>query len=116
MRVAIFSLLLFFFSGCTITTYQQHQLDPIFTEEYHDPVRIMIYPTPRYGSYYYRNSYIHRPLVRVPKHYHYHNGIRVHKKNYWSKTTKHPQPKKESTTERRHNWRHRRKQQNSKGR
>ena len=109
MRFTILTLILLL-GGCTVTTYQPRIAEPLIIERHQDPVRIIVYPTPRYGSYYYRNSYIHRPVVRVPKHYHYHNGIRVHKKNYWSKTTKHPQKE----TERIHNWRQRRKQQNSK--
>ena len=114
MRIAIFSLILFFFSGCTITTYQHY--DPFnrrIIEEYHEPVRIVVYPIPRYRTPYYYN---YRPIVKTPKHYHYHNGIRVHKKNYWSKTTIHPQRKLNKQTERRHNWRQRRKQQSSKAR
>ena len=110
MRFAILTLILFF-SGCNITTYQHRLSEPIIIEEYHDPVRVVIYPRRYVPPYRYYNY--HKPItIRKPAYYH--NGIRVHKKNYWSKTT--PRRKETSTQERRHNWRQRKKQQNSKGR
>ena len=112
MRFAILTLILFF-SGCNITTYQHRLSEPIIIEEYHDPVRVVIYPRRYVPPYRYYNY--HKPItIRKPAYYH--NGIRVHKKNYWSKTTIHPQRKLNKQTERRHNWRHRRKQQSSKAR
>ena len=100
MRSIILSLILFLFTGCTITTY--HPVDPIVYE----PVRVVVYPVPRYRTpIYYNNYYWRAPMkTRTVRKY---NGIRVHKKNYWSKTDRHPQPTRKSNTERRHNWRQR---------
>ena len=100
MRSIILSLILFLFTGCTITTY--HPVDPIVYE----PVRVVVYPVPRYRTpIYYNNYYWRAPMkTRTVRKY---NGIRVHKKNYWSKTDRHPQPTRKSNTERRPNWRQR---------
>ena len=80
MRSIILSLILFLFTGCTITTY--HPVDPIVYE----PVRVVVYPVPRYRTPIYYNKY----YCRAPM-----------------KTDRHPQPTRKSNTERRHNWRQR---------
>ena len=82
MRFAILTLILFF-SGCTVTTY--HHPRPIIIEEVYHPRHIIIHSPYRY----YNNSYTRRNSIK--RKIRYHNGVRVYRKNYWSKTTKHPQ-------------------------
>jgi len=58
----------------------------------------MIRPIPRYRapihySNYYRRAPMKNKTVRR------HNGVRVYRKNYWSKTTKHPQPERRKLQE-----------------
>ena len=93
MKVSILSiLLLLLIPSCTITTYQ-YPTNPLYIENYHDPYRIMIQPILRYRQPIYYNNYYRRTPMKnrtVRKH----NGVRVHQKNYWSKTTKHPQPER----------------------
>ena len=96
-------ILLLLFTSCTITTYQ-YPTDALIIEDY-QPVRVLIYPTPRYRTPVYYHNYHWRTTMKT-KTVRRHNGVRVHKKNYWSKTTKHPH-KKHNNSERRHNWRHR---------
>ena len=92
MRTTILSLILFFFAGCTVTTYQ-YPTNPLYIDGYSDPYRIMIQPIPRYRQpVYYNNYYRRTPMKkRTVRKY---NGVRVHRKNYWSGTTKHPQPER----------------------
>ena len=86
MRTAILSLILFFFAGCTITTYQYPE--PLIID-HRDPVRVVVYP---YQPPIHYNYYRYRvPTLRRTMPVRRHNGVRVHRKNYWSKTTKHPQ-------------------------
>ena len=92
MSTTILSLILFFFAGCTITTYQ-YPSDPLIIENYHDPYRIMIHPIPRYRSPIHYNNYYRRTPMKN-RTVRRHNGVRVYRKNYWSGTTKHPQPEK----------------------
>ena len=95
MRTIILSLILSVFTGCTFTTYQ-YPSDPLIIENYHDPFRIMIQPIPRYRPpvyYYNQRTPKRKRTVRS------HNGVRVYRKNYWSGTTKHPQPERRKLQE-----------------
>ena len=93
MKLTILSIVLLLFIPSCMVTHYHNPGEPIFIED-HDPVRIMIHPIPRYRPpiQFYQNYYWRAPMKkRTVRKY---NGVQVHRKNYWSQTSKHPQPEK----------------------